>query len=141
DLSVRIHKSRPDLPIFLRRTTKEPLPERVRNAIAGEYRADNFGVLHRLIQAFINTNYFPYELAACVQDISLQVYQSLIPGVKVKCDYPYLVRDRVIYGELLSLIPLETNWCRGYVMLQSTEMAILDVIRSGTTFINPARPT
>ncbi len=141
DLSVRIQQQRPDLPIFLRRTTEGPLPDRVKNAIAGEYRANNMAQLHRLMQAFINTQYFPYELASCVQEFALQIYESLVPGVQVKSDYPYLVRDQVIYGELLSLIPLETNWCKGYVMLQSTEAAIMDLIRSGCTFINPARPT
>ena len=36
---------------------------------------------------------------------------------------PYIVRDRIIFGEVFSLIPLESSWCRGYMMLQTEEQA------------------
>jgi CheY-specific phosphatase CheX len=30
-----------------------------------------------------------------------------------------VIRDKIIYGEITTLIPVNTNWCRGYMMVQS----------------------
>jgi hypothetical protein len=38
------------------------------------------------------------------------------------------VRDRIIFGEVFSLIPLESAWCRGYMMMQAEETPILDLL-------------
>ena len=46
-----------------------------------------------------------------------------------------MIRDKIIYGEMTSLIPLNTNWCRGYLMLQC-DMEELHAIISGMS--NPA---
>jgi len=38
------------------------------------------------------------------------------------------VRDRVIFGELFSLMPLESAWCRGYMMLQTEEDPLVELL-------------
>ena len=38
------------------------------------------------------------------------------------------MRDRIIFGEVFSLIPLESTWCRGYMMMQAEEQPILDLL-------------
>jgi hypothetical protein len=38
------------------------------------------------------------------------------------------VRDRIIFGEVFSLIALESTWCRGYMMMQAEEAPILELI-------------
>lgn len=140
DLCVEIHRKRPELPIFLRRTSRKPLPDDVENAIAGCYENNNIDQLNQLINEYICSMYYPVELAKGFQDISKQVFESLIPGVKVHCDFPYLVKDQLIYGELFTLIPLESDWCRGYMMLQTTEREVIDLIRSEATAIHSRRP-
>jgi hypothetical protein len=50
---------------------------------------------------------------------------------------PYLVRDRLIFGEIFTLMPLESSWCRGYMMLQTEEVMLMHLVKSGRTFINP----
>lgn len=140
DLCVQIHEQRPELPIFLRRTSLKPLPEEVETAIAGSYENNNIDQLDDLINEYICSMYYPVALAKGFQDIAVQVFESLIPGVKVMTDYPYLVKDQLIYGELFTLIPLESDWCRGYMMLQTTEKEIVDLIRSDATALHTTRP-
>ena len=45
------------------------------------------------------------------------------------------MRDRIIYGELFSLIPLESNWCRGYMMLQTEEGPLVQFVEDDKTHI------
>ena len=115
DLCLGIHKDRPELPIFLRRTKSHELAPEVQAAITGYYSTNNIHKLNELINEYICNMYYPVELAQGFQDISIKVLQDLIPGSVVRCDYPYLVKDQIIYGELFSMIPLESDWCRGYI--------------------------
>jgi hypothetical protein len=143
ELCEKIHRCRPELPIFLRRANSDSaddLPESVKQAIAGCYRAEDITALNKLVQDYICSMYYPVELAQGISDISKEAFASVIPGLKVRSDLPYLVKDQIIYGELFSLIPLESEWCRGYMMLQTTEGEVLDLIRSGRTHINKDRP-
>lgn len=140
DLCIDIHHKRPDLPIFLRRVSRNELPAEVEAAIAGSYENNNIDQLNQLINQYICSMYYPLELAQGLQDISKQVFENLIPGAKVISDYPYLVKDQLIYGELFTLIPIESDWCRGYMMLQTTEKEVIDLIRSEATAIHSKRP-
>ena len=141
ELCTKIHQERPELPIFLRRTKDSALDEDVQNAIAGSYETNNIHKLNELINEYICSMYYPVELAQGFQEISIKAFESLMPGAEIRCDYPYLVKDQIIYGELFSLIPLESDWCRGYMMLQTTENEILELIRSGQTAIHTNRPS
>jgi len=141
ELCTKIHQERPELPIFLRRTKDTILDDEVQNAIAGSYVTNNIHKLNELINEYICSMYYPVELAQGFQEISIKAFESLMPGSEIRCDYPYLVKDQIIYGELFSLIPLESDWCRGYMMLQTTENEILELIRSGQTAIHTNRPS
>jgi len=143
DLCEDIRKARPELPIFLRRSNSdsdEGLPEGVKSAVTGCYNTDNINALDELIDAYICSMYYPVELAHGIQEISTDAFSNIIHKTQINCDLPYLVKDQIIYGELFSLIPLESNWCRGYMMLQTTENEILELIRSGRTGISSERP-
>tara|TARA_R110002072_G_scaffold172728_3_gene327003 strand:+ start:25668 stop:26675 length:1008 start_codon:yes stop_codon:yes gene_type:complete len=143
ELCLKIHHTRPELPIFLRRTEKQDgsdLPEDVQKAITGYYTLDNIGILDELIRTYVCSMYYPVELAQGIQEISFDAFSNIITDTAISCDQPYLVKDQIIYGELFSLIPLESEWCRGYMMLQTTESEILDLIRSGKTHITSTRP-
>jgi hypothetical protein len=140
DLCLGIHQDRPELPIFLRRTKDHELPKEVQTAITGYYSTNNIHKLNELINEYICNMYYPVELAQGFQDISIKVLGDLRPGSVVRCDYPYLVKDQIIYGELFSLIPLESDWCRGYMMLQTTENEMFNLVRSERTYIRSASP-
>ena len=143
ELCLKIHRTRPELPIFLRRTNKQDgsdLPEDVQAAITGYYTLDDIEPLNDLIKTYICSMYYPVELAQGIQDISFDTFSNIINDTTVSCDQPYLVKDQIIHGELFSLIPLESEWCRGYMMLQTTENEILELIRSGKTHITSSRP-
>jgi len=140
DLCVRVHEMRPELPIFLRRVSNQELPENVQEAISGCYENNNIQQLNDLIDQYICSMYYPAELAKGFQEISTKVFEDIIPGIKVSCNHPYLVKDQLIHGELFSLIPLESDWCRGYMMLQATENEVLELIRSEATAIHSYRP-
>lgn len=143
ELCEKIHSCRPELPIFLRREGKDnvdDLPESVQESITGCYQMGDLETLNKLVQDYIGSMYYPVELAQGIAEISQESFMSVIPGLKVRSDQPYLVKDQIIYGELFSLIPLESSWCRGYMMLQTTEGEVLDLIRSGRTHIKNDRP-
>ena len=143
ELCINIRKTRPELPIFLRRINTEStegLPEDVKNAVTGCYHTNNIAALDELIDSYICSMFYPIELAQGIQEISTDAFTNIIHDTKINCELPYLVKDQIIYGELFSLIPLESNWCRGYMMLQTTENEILELIRSGRTGISSSRP-
>jgi hypothetical protein len=143
DLCLKIHHTRPELPIFLRRINKadgNDLDQDVQEAITGFYTLSDTSLLDDLIKKYVCSMYYPVELAQGIQDISFEAFSNIIKNSAIHCDQPYLVKDQIIYGELFSLIPLESEWCRGYMMLQTTENEILELIRSGRTYINSTRP-
>lgn len=141
NLALQIHRKRPELPILLRRTSQGELPKEIAEAITGAYDTGNSEQLDALIDQFVRNRQYPTELVQFLQKSATETYESLIPGVEVHFEYPYLVRDTLIYGELLSLIALETDWCRGHLMLQTTENEIFELLRSKRTSIQSVRPT
>ncbi|TNC82967.1 MAG: chemotaxis protein CheX [Oleiphilus sp.] len=143
DLCESIRRRRPELPIFLRRNntdTTEDLSPAVQESIAGCYKTGDEEKLNQLINDFICSMYYPIELAQGIEQISKEAFENLISDTHIRCDQPYLVKDQIIYGELFSLIPLESSWCRGYMMLQTTESEVMDLIRSVRTHIKSDRP-
>jgi CheY-specific phosphatase CheX len=70
-----------------------------------------------------------------IQQLSEEAFGNVIKGVRVQTDAPYLVKDQIIFGELISLIPLESSWCRGTMMLQTTQQEVMDMIIAGKTHL------
>ncbi|WP_197481146.1 hypothetical protein, partial [Oleiphilus sp. HI0086] len=108
DLCMKIHHTRPELPIFLRRsslTDTQDLDPDVQEAITGVYTLETPEALDELISSYVCSMYYPIELAQGIQDISLDAFENVIKGTDISCEQPYLVKDQIIYGELFSLIP------------------------------------
>jgi len=128
ELASSIRASRPELPIILRRnvaSNAEPLPEKSARCFVSSYTIDDLSPLHQFIENYIFSVVYPNALIRGITEISVQSLQSQFKAQVVTANAPYIVRDRIIFGEVFSLIPLESNWCRGYMMLQ-TEESILD---------------
>ena len=64
-----------------------------------------------------------------ITEMTLSSLQTLFKHCTVEVEAPYLVKDRIIYGEVFSMIGIESNWCRGYMMLQTEEARLLDIMQ------------
>lgn len=144
ELALAIHKARAELPIFLRldaQVTISDLPSELRNAIAGVYAYGDFDRLKELVDTFLFNRHYPNEFVASVKDFTLSAFRAAFKGLNVEVDPPYIVKDKIIYGELFSLLPLESSWCRGYMTLQSEEENVREAIAARKTQLSSVNPT
>jgi Chemotaxis phosphatase CheX len=136
-----IHQLRPELPILLRRDGEaggadlSDLGEAASHLFASTYNAHDLDGLHEAVQRHIFNCYYPTSFVRGVAEITSRMLDSQFNGVDIAFDTPCLVRDRLIHGELLSLIPIESNWCRGYLMLQAAESEVIDFLKHGKTWL------
>nr|WP_315490145.1 chemotaxis protein CheX [uncultured Rhodoferax sp.] len=139
-LARKIHAVRPELPIFLRREAvdgNDDLAERDRPLFSATYTIDTISKLQSVIEEYIFSRSYPNALVRGITEIAIPALESQFKSVKVEVEAPYLVRDRLIFGEIFTLIPLESSWCRGYMMLQTEEDALTHMVKAGRTFLNP----
>ena len=127
ELASLIRKTRPELPIILRRKSDSSnvQSDNLAKCFVDSYTIDDLSPLRKFIDDYIFSIVYPNALIRGITEISVQSLQSQFKAQTVTANAPYIVRDRIIFGEVFSLIPLESNWCRGYMMLQ-TEESILD---------------
>ncbi len=135
ELIELIHYKRPELPIFY--NTKKRVSESHKTLLSGVFNLNQLDLLQSQIDKHLFTTYYPIPLIRGMQEISLESIKANIRNCTISVDPPYLVKDQIIYGELLSLIPLESSWYRGYMMLQTTEGEMKTAIKRGLTPIDP----
>ena len=136
ELGYRIHRSRPELPIFLRRYDSDnldDLPQKHREAITGAYHLANTEKLKDYINKYLFSAYFPPELVRAIREIAIDCLSSIFKNSRVSSGIPFLVKDKLFCGEVISLMALESNWCRGYMMLQAKEESMLYYINEDKT--------
>lgn len=135
-LARAIHQVRPELPIFLRQRMRAELPEADRHAVRATYTCAAIDELGPVIAEAIFCLVYPNALVRGITEISVAALQSLLPGREIRTETPFIVRDRIIHGEVFTLIPLESSWCRGYMMLQTEEDAMRAAL--GLASVDPA---
>ena len=136
EIALKVHTVRPELPIILRRNgaaTLDDLPETLRKAYCAAFTTADMPHLKSVIDDYIFSVLYPNALVRGILEITEGSLAGQFPRLTIRADTPYVVRDRVIFGEVFSLIPLESTWCRGYMMLQTEETPILELL-------NRARP-
>jgi hypothetical protein len=129
-IAAEMHVLRPELPIIIRRekvAKLDDLPDALRGACCSAYVASDLDSLRTAIDQYIFSLIYPNALLRGISEIMGSVLSSQFPGKTVSFDTPYIVHDRIIFGEVLSLIQLESSWCRGYMMLQTEELTFLDL--------------
>lgn len=139
-LARKIHALRPELPIFFRRETVDGLDgisDQDRTLISAAYTIGSIAKLQVATEEFIFSRSYPNALLRGITEISIPALESQFKSLKVDVEAPYLVRDRLIFGEIFTLIPLESSWCRGYMMLQTEEESLMHLVKNGRTFVNP----
>ncbi|MFM0198901.1 chemotaxis protein CheX [Paraburkholderia fungorum] len=131
EIAIRINAVRPELPIIMRRDRDpgvDSLPESLRRVICAAYVAHDMAPLRRVIDEYIFSLDYPNALVRGISDLTQAILGDVFKDLTITSDTPYIVRDRIIFGEVLSLIPLESAWCRGYMMMQAEEAPILDLL-------------
>ncbi|TAL17396.1 MAG: chemotaxis protein CheX [Aquabacterium sp.] len=137
-----IHALRPELPIFLRREASDSLEDLQAggdHAFRAAYTVADMGKLKRVLDECIFSLVYPNALVRGIAEMTQATLASQFKDVEIACESPYIVRDRIIYGELFSLIPLESNWCRGYMMLQTEEQPLMGFVRGDKTHVSAER--
>jgi hypothetical protein len=127
-VAAEIHAARPELPVIMRRegsANLEGLAEPVRRAVCAAYIANDMAALRKVIDERIFCLMYPNALLRGIAEIAQSVLATQFPDTRVSMETPYIVHDRIIFGELFSLMPLESAWCRGYMMLQTEEDPLL----------------
>jgi len=137
-LARQIHQIRPELPIFLRRDTVhglDGLSERDRKLFSDTYMIENIAGLRGAIHACIFSQTYPNVLVRGISELTIAALVSQFKDVVIDVEAPYMVRDRIIFGEIFTMIPLESNWCRGYMMLQVEQEPLLNLVRAARTHV------
>ena len=138
-LANHIHAIRAELPIFLRRenmSTMDDIAAGDRRALSAAYTLGNIDELQPVIGEYIFSLAYPNVLVRGIAEITQAALESQFKGMHVDVAAPYIVRDRLIYGEIFTLIPIESSWCRGYMMLQTEELALLELVKAERTHIS-----
>ena len=130
-LAQALNKQRPELPIFLRRTSQRPLTEEEARFITHPWSHGDLGTLQAQIDRSLFSLRYPMVLVQGIVALTCPAIQSMFPNATVEAEPPYVVHDRIIYGQVSTLIALESTWCRGYMMLQTEEGALRQGMAQG----------
>lgn len=131
-LACAIHRQRPELPIFLRRSGTTPLADNVAAAVAHVWT--DLDTLREAVEKSLFRLRYPAELVDGIVALTNGALRSMFPHAKVDNEAPYVVHDRIIFGQVSTLIPLESTWCRGYMMLQTEESALRQGMLQGFSY-------
>jgi len=138
NLSVKLKELRPELPLFLRVEELgeiDDIPEDKLVLFDGIFHISEEEKIHTFLNDHIFIRDYPVDMIRHIHDFSMNAFKFMIPEAQVQSHAPLIIRDKIIYGEITSLIPINTNWCRGYMMIQ-TELEELHHLL--TTFNSPA---
>jgi len=127
-LARSINDLRPELPIFLRRDRQAGIAGLADTDAAMfrcAYTAADLSTLRASLDSSIFNRVYPTALVRGIAEITQASLGALLPHCDLVMETPYLVKDRIIFGEVFTLIGIETNWCRGYMMLQTGESDFL----------------
>jgi hypothetical protein len=130
-VAVALEAERPELPIVLRRTSGasfDDLPEPLRRVPCASWNDSDDESLIAVLDAHVFSHDYPDPLVDGITDMTLGRLRGLFPDLEVNWDTPSIVRDRIIFGEVLTLIPIETAWCRGWLLMQTEEMPLIELL-------------
>ncbi len=132
ELGKEVHSIRPELPIFLRRSvnsTIEADEDLLNKAFSAIYTIDEIDSLRDTIDEHIFCTRYPNTLLRGIEQITRDTLSYFFDDMEIEVSTPYVVKDRIIFGELFSLIPMEATWCKGYMMLQMEEVDVTNLVK------------
>jgi hypothetical protein len=123
-LAESIHARRPELPIFLRLPAGQAQAFEPRPGIRIGWDSGDFDALEAAVDRSIFCLRYPAVLVDGIVELTRSSLSGMFPNAVVLAEPPYVVHDRIIHGEVSTLIPIESTWCRGFMMLQTEESAL-----------------
>ena len=123
-----IRETRTELPVF-RRCRDETLESAEASGVTN-YGSDD-DRLRQEIESRIFTREYPLAITQTIASETRAALSGVFGGAEVETEPAYLIHDRLIFGELFSLIRLESDWCRGYMMLQTEEADLGNLLVEG----------
>lgn len=133
-IAKAIHKIRPELPIFLRRTSARALSPAEAQTVQHQWPTADIELLRASVERTIFSLRYPIAMVQGIVDLTCSALRSMFPNAQVVAESPYVVHDRLIHGEVSTLIAIESTWCRGYMMLQTEEGALRQGLLQGMSF-------
>jgi len=130
-VAVALEAERPELPVVLRRAAHESggdLPEPLRRVPCASWLEGDEQSLLAALGANVFSHDYPDPLVDGITDMTLGRLRGLFPQLEVNWDTPGIVRDRILFGEVLTLIPIETAWCRGWLLMQTEEAPLIELL-------------
>jgi hypothetical protein len=131
-VAVALEVERPELPIVLRRTSRDrgddDLPEALRRVPRTSWFEDEPETLRAALATHVFSDDYPDPLVDGITDLTFGRLRGLFPDLDVNWDTPSVVRDRIIFGEVLTLIPIETAGCRGWLLMQTEEAPLIELL-------------
>jgi hypothetical protein len=121
-LAERLKLERPELPLYLRLEELEEeqnIPQENKHLFDGWFHISEKEKISAFLKTHIFIQDYPAEMIRQIQEFSTTAISSMINGMEIYCPAPTIIRDKIIYGEIMSLMPINTSWCRGYMMLQT----------------------
>jgi len=141
EFAKMLHRTRPELSIFLRREYGGhvvELSDDVQRLFSGTYELGEDDRLKNLVDTFLFQKHYPMDFVSGVKELSLNAMHASFKEMDITCEPAYLVKDKIIFGELLSLISLESSWCRGYMMIEVNEEHLAGMIQGHKAVCDPA---
>jgi hypothetical protein len=144
-VAVALEVERPELPVVLLRAqpvnpgAADDLPEALRRVPHANWNESDPQTLLAALNEHVFSHEYPDPLVDGITDMTFGRLRDLFPDLEVNWDTPSIVRDRIIFGEVLTLIPIETAWCRGWLLMQTEEMPLIELLpRSGRMRLDDA---
>ncbi len=137
DIACKIKELRSELPIIIRRETQatlDDIPESIRPVYCAAYVASDMDILRKVVDEYIFSLVYPSALVRGIGEITQTVLASQFKILSISMETPYLVRDRIIFGDVICMIPLESTWCRGYMIMQTQEDSLVEILNSASSF-------
>ncbi len=131
-LGREINRIRPELPIILRSNSNAKQSAAASSGnkfLCATYHIDEIETLVQIIDEHIFCTHYPNSLVRGIEEITRSTLLHFFDAVEIEVATPYVVKDRIIFGELFSLIPVESSWCKGYMMLQIEEANVRDMVK------------
>lgn len=127
-----IRRERPELPVFVRLDVEDGLsiPDLEENCCCVYFKPGDISFV-TTIQKRIFSRDYPLELVRMLQTETQEILASVFPEFLIEVDTPFLSNDKLLFGEIVSFIRVEGGWCRGYMLLEAREEALLRLLKSG----------
>lgn len=135
-----VSRIRPELLVFLRcpDPAARTLSPESEGYFACRYSLDSLDGLRLVVAERIFSFSYPAVLVSGLIDMAKTALESQFIGMDVVTEEPYVVLDKHIMGEIFTLVPIETGWCRGYMMLQVDETELANLVNNHRTHVRAA---